>query len=100
MGPTGFGACAQNQSITAAPIEIRSRVKISPTEGGWYPWYEAVADPADSSKLIVCGSRWDARDNALYGFVRSSSDGGMTWHTALEDKSSAWVSEQSCAMSR
>lgn len=24
----------------------------------------------------------------------------MTWHTALEDKSSAWVSEQSCAMSR
>jgi hypothetical protein len=41
--------------------------------------------------------RWSARDNANYGFVYSSQDSGVTWHTALEDRSSKWVSEESCA---
>ena len=33
----------------------------------------------------------------MYGFLYSTSDGGKTWRTAVEDKNSAWVSEQSCA---
>jgi hypothetical protein len=40
---------------------------------------------------------WNARDNANYGFVYSSQDSGKTWRIALEDKSSKWVSEESCA---
>lgn len=78
-------------------VAIRSAVKISPPSGGWYPWYQAVADPTDPKRLIVCGSKWDAKDNALYGFVFSSLDGGQSWSAALQDKNSAWVSEQSCA---
>jgi hypothetical protein len=37
------------------------------------------------------------KDNAFYGFLYSSSDGGKSWHVALEDKSTTWVTEQSCA---
>jgi len=81
----------------AQDVRVESNVQASPVNGGWYPWYELTAGPADPDHLIVCGSRWDAQDNAFYGFVYSSSDGGRTWHTALEDKSSAWVTEHSCA---
>lgn len=90
-------AGAQQLQLTPPPVAIRARNKISPHAGGWYPWYQVTADPTDPEKLIVCGSRWDSQDNALYGFVFSSLDGGQSWTTALEDKSSTWVSEQSCA---
>lgn len=90
-------AGAPEQHLTTPMIAVRSAVKISPPSGGWYPWYEAAADPTDPNRLIVCGSKWEAKDNALYGFVFSSLDGGQSWHTALEDKNSTWVSEQSCA---
>jgi hypothetical protein len=90
-------AGAQEQHLTTPPVAFRSAVKISPPGGGWYPWYEAAADPTDPNRLIVCGSKWDAKDNALYGFVFSSLDGGKSWSPALEDKNSTWVSEQSCA---
>jgi hypothetical protein len=46
---------------------------------------------------MVCGSQGVANDNAFYGFVFSSSDGGKMWRAALEDKNSTWVTEQSCA---
>lgn len=76
-----------------AEIEYRSVVAA----GGWFPWYELASDPADPANLIICGSRWDAGDNAFYGFVSSTTDDGRSWRTALEDKNSTWVSEQSCA---
>jgi hypothetical protein len=83
--------------VLAQEIRLESKVKVSPPTGGWYPWYEMEADPSDPNNLIACGSRWDVKDNAFYGFVYSSSDGGNTWRTALEDRNSTWVSEQSCA---
>jgi hypothetical protein len=65
--------------------------------GGWHPWYQLKADPEDASNLIICGTRRDVRENAFLGFVYASSDGGRTWSRALEDRNSAWVTEQSCA---
>jgi hypothetical protein len=81
----------------AQEVRVESNVQASPVNGGWYPWYELASGPTDPEHLIVCGSRWDVDHNAFYGFVYASSDGGRTWHTALEDKSSTWVTEQSCA---
>ena len=66
-------------------------------ERGWHPWYELKVDPEDPTDLLLCGSRWDARENALSGFVYRSADGGKQWRVVLEDKRSSWVSEQSCA---
>jgi hypothetical protein len=90
-------AGAQQLQLTPLPVAIRARNKVSPPAGGWYPWYQVAADPTDPEKLIVCGSKWDSQENALYGFVFSSLDGGQSWTMALEDKNSTWVSEQSCA---
>lgn len=66
-------------------------------EKGWHPWYELKGDPEDPANLLLCGSRWDARKNALLGFVYRSADGGKQWRVVLEDNRSTWVSEQSCA---
>lgn len=65
---------------------------------GLHLWYEIKADPEDSSRLIICGTKWDALANTPFGFVYFSGDSGRTWHTALEDRSSVWVTEHSCAM--
>src|ERR1700722_12228242 len=64
---------------------------------GWHPWYEIKVDPNSSKNLIICGTKWDAAHNAPVGFVYASSDAGSTWQTALEDRASEWVTEQSCA---
>ena len=90
-------ASSKDRQSTSLPIAISSRVEVSPFSGGYYPWYQIAADPQDPHKLIVCGSMWNAKDNALYGFVYSSADGGESWRIAIEDKNSTWVSEQSCA---
>jgi hypothetical protein len=83
-------AAAQN-------FTIENNVAANPPGGGWYPWYEIHADPENANNLIICGSRWDAKDNAQYGFVYSSINAGKSWQPALEDKNSTWVSEESCA---
>ena len=64
---------------------------------GVHLWYEIKADPEEPSNLILCGAKWDASTNGPYGFVYASSDSGSSWRTVLEDRNSAWVSEQSCA---
>jgi len=64
---------------------------------GWHPWYEIKADQENPENLIVCGTKWDARLNAAFGFVYASSDGGKAWQSVLEDRNSTWVTEQSCA---
>jgi hypothetical protein len=64
---------------------------------GWHSWYELKVDPDAPQNLIICGSKWDAESNASLGFVYASSDGGATWRSVLEDRNSAWVTEQSCA---
>jgi hypothetical protein len=65
---------------------------------GWHPWYEVQVDPEDRTHMVICGSRWDSEANALVGFVYTSVDSGQTWRVALEDKSTTWVSEHSCAI--
>jgi hypothetical protein len=79
---------------TTAQIEVQSNTIAFP---GWTPWYEIHIDPENAGNLMLCGSKWDAHDNAFYGFVYSSPDGGKTWQAALEEKSSTWVTEHSCA---
>ena len=64
---------------------------------GLHPWYEVKADPESPTNLIICGTKWDALANAPFGFVYASSDDGTTWRSVLEDRNSAWVTEQSCA---
>ena len=78
-------------------FRVTARVRANPANGGWYPWYEIAASPTDADHLILCGTRWDVRSNAFYGFVYSTSDSGKTWSVALEDTSSSWVTEHSCA---
>jgi hypothetical protein len=86
-----------SQSLFSQQIRILTEAVASPPQGGQHSWYDIEADPESSKNLIVCGMRWDAKDNAEHGFVYSSQDGGATWRTALEDKHTSWVSEESCA---
>lgn len=83
--------------LDAQKLTVISNVAASPPDGGWHPWYETHVDPDNGNNMMICGAKWNAKDNASYGFVYYSGDGGKTWKQALEDKSSAWVSEQSCA---
>ncbi len=86
-----------SQSLFSQQIRILNEAVVSPPAGGQHSWYDIEADPENANNLIVCGMRWDAKDNAEHGFVYSSQDGGTTWNTALEDKRTSWVSEESCA---
>jgi hypothetical protein len=60
----------------------------------------ASADPADASRLIVCGRMSDPADNLDAGYVSTSIDGGATWKRALLENSTRWVTEESCAYGR
>jgi hypothetical protein len=75
----------------------RQKEASNPVAAGWHPWYEVKADAENPKNLIICGTAWDAEANAPFGFVYSSTDGGLTWRAALEDRSSTWVTEHSCA---
>lgn len=72
-------------------------IATSKVASGWHPWYETKVDPEDSQNLLLCGTKWDAQTNAPFGFVYASSDQGKSWANVLEDRSSGWVTEQSCA---
>ncbi len=85
----GQGQC---QKIKVGPAVIASAPK-----GGWHPWYEIHVDPDDADNMLICGTKRDPKDNGPSGFVYYSADGGATWMHVLQDKSSAWVTEQSCA---
>lgn len=87
-------AVAAGPSRPAQRVQVQSRIAVAT---GWFPWYEVKTDPENAHNVILCGSRWDAPANALYGFVYASSDGGKTWHVALDDRATTWVSETSCA---
>jgi hypothetical protein len=93
--------CASGGSALAGQtdiaVEAQAESRLVEVSRGWHPWFEVRADPEDPNKLMICGSRWIAKNNALYGFVYSSADGGISWRIALEDRNSSWVSEQSCA---
>jgi hypothetical protein len=76
---------------------VISEAVVSPPQSGGHDQYDIEADPDNANNLIACGMKWNALDNAYYGYVYASQDAGTTWHTALEDTHSKWVSEESCA---
>jgi hypothetical protein len=81
----------------AQEINLGATVAASPSGSGVPRWYEIHIDPDDSKNMIICGTNWNAEDNANYGFVYYSADGGQNWAQTLEDKNSRFVTEQSCA---
>lgn len=82
------------QRVEARELRLEAKSVI---RSGAYPWYEVKVDPEDSRNLIICGTKLDTLMDSLFGFVYVSGDGGKTWKTALEDRNSLWVTEQSCA---
>jgi hypothetical protein len=78
----------------ASTLQIEAETVIA---DGWHPWYELKSDPENANNLIICGTKWDAQRNAALGFVYASADGGRSWSAVLEDRSTTWVTEQSCA---
>src|SRR4030088_3096004 len=83
----------------SAPNQLNPRLeRMTTVADGLHLWYEIKADPEDSAKLIICGTKWDALANPPFGFVYFSADAGRTWQNVLEDRSSAWVTEHSCAV--
>ncbi|HZQ25216.1 MAG TPA: hypothetical protein VFA89_20685 [Terriglobales bacterium] len=80
--------------LRAADIHLISKTKIAT---GWHPWYEIKGDPEDPQNLLLCGTKWDPRTNAPFGFVYVSSDQGRSWANVVEDRNTAWVTEHSCA---
>ena len=81
-------------SLSAKSLEVGARTAVG---DGLHPWYEIKADASNSQNLIICGTKWDAAHNSAFGFVYASVDGGVTWQNVLEDRSTTWVTEHSCA---
>ncbi len=76
---------------------VEWNVPVTPSGGAHLNWFEMKADPTNKNNLIVCGAARNARNNAYYGVVYWSHDGGRSWKEGLIDRESSWVSEQSCA---
>ncbi len=73
-------------------------VKTVQTSGSrWYPDFQIQADPSNPRSLLICGGKWETGENVLSGVVYASSDGGHVWDQSIEDRSSSFVSEHSCA---
>ena len=85
---------ASGVQVSAQQFGVETKVLVN---AGWHPWYEVKASPQDSNNLLLCGSKWDFRQNALFGFAYASFDSGKTWNRVFEDRNSTWVSEHSCA---
>ena len=91
------GSLLVSRHAEAQKVEVARPATASSSEGSGYQWYETHVDPDNANNMLICGTEWNARDNANYGFVYYSADGGARWTRALEDKNSRWVTEQSCA---
>ncbi len=91
----GYGSPSRQGNLI-----VEWNVPVSAPGDSLLNWYELKADPEDANKLIVCGAKRNSKDNAYYGVVYFSYDAGKSWKPSLEDQSSAWVSEQSCAFGK
>ncbi|HVI07422.1 MAG TPA: hypothetical protein VND65_03910 [Candidatus Binatia bacterium] len=79
-------------------VRVGPRTPLNPANTGYHGQVVVAADPESAANLIVCGFRADQRRGAAYeGYVYQSTDAGDTWHEALVDSNSQWVSEESCA---
>lgn len=91
------GTCDDAAPVGVGRLILDWNVPVTEAAGSLLNWYEMKSDPEDSNNLIVCGTKRDAQDNAYYGVVYASHDGGKSWNKALEERSSSWVTEHSCA---
>jgi hypothetical protein len=89
---------------TARPVQAADdkvvmgpRVRVSPPFASNHSLMDLSIDPDHPDDLFVCGYRYSPPENAMLGFVYRSGDGGHSWREVVEDSSSAWVSEESCA---
>ncbi|HEY1728729.1 MAG TPA: sialidase family protein [Candidatus Baltobacteraceae bacterium] len=64
---------------------------------GSHVWSDTIANPTNPRNIVVCGARWLPSNNAMASFVYASFDGGNTWALTLDDRSTWWQTEQSCA---
>jgi len=74
---------------------VGTQIQVSSSER--YDILGADIDPRNSRYMIVCGEYYVPADNAIFGYVYTTADSGRTWHRTLVDRSSEWVSEESCA---
>jgi hypothetical protein len=85
----------------AACGQLRSgglyRVLASPPRTGNHSLIDLTADPDVPGDMFACGYRYSEARNAMIGFLYRSQDDGRSWSEALNDDSSDWVSEESCA---
>ncbi len=80
----------------AQTVRAGHPVPVNPPASGWHNWIIIGADPNDPAHLIICGDKWSPQYNALSGFLYVSFDAGKSWQLKVTDKSSQWVSEESC----
>jgi hypothetical protein len=86
------GSSAQNASLY-----LSDPVQISPVDKNYYNAGWARAMQSSAQHMMVCGEVTVPRDNGLFSYVYTTADGGHTWRLGTMDRSSKWVSEESCA---
>jgi hypothetical protein len=86
---SGNGLAPGQPAADAAPT--------APLGVGSHVWSDTIANPNNPQNIVVCGARWLPADNAMGSFVYASFDGGATWTLTLDDRSTWWQTEQSCA---
>jgi len=99
-GPVGYFLMGLRLLLVTISVARAQQIQVdtkSYVATGWHPWYEVKVDPEDPMKMIVCATEWQARKNVPFGVVYASSDAGKTWSTVLQDTSTSWVTEHSCA---
>jgi hypothetical protein len=92
--------CGVRSAVDSRGLDLAWNVPVTDPRGSLLNWYEMKADPEDGENLIVCGTKRSVEENAYYGVVYASRDGGRSWRDAFEDHSSSWVTEHSCAFGR
>jgi hypothetical protein len=94
------GSPKVGSSFPVEPLTMEWNVAVTPPPGRVSHWFEMKVDPEDSDHLIVCGTEWNAQQNAFYGVVYVSHNTGRDWRVAMEDHATSWVTEHSCAFGR
>jgi hypothetical protein len=83
--------------VVPAPAQQDNGVSPAALGAGWHAWSDIIANPANARNIVVCGARWLPAGNTMASFVYTSFDGGSTWSLTLDDRSTWWQTEQSCA---
>src|SRR2546426_5560145 len=92
-----FNSAAQ-QTSKAPNLNLGPLVPVSPPGSALPLQLNRATGEADGRVLMVCGGRPSSHHNTQEGFVYASYDSGRTWQETLVESSSAWVSEESCAL--